>query len=140
MGMNQQENPISQFRKFQDAVMADETLQSHFNEFIESPNFDDASLIEFARQNGFSVVQQELDGVIERISDEALENVAGGVGGSESPTLVATRHMQDMNQTFNLQYLQLQQEMQSENRKFTTLSNVLKTKHDTAKATINNVR
>ncbi len=71
---------MSQFREFQDAVMADETLQSHFNELIESPNFDDASLIEFARQNGFSVVQEELDGVMERISDEALENVAGGIG------------------------------------------------------------
>ena len=54
---------MSQFREFQDAVMADETLQSHFNELIESPNFDDASLIEFARQNGFSVVQEELTGL-----------------------------------------------------------------------------
>ena len=132
---------MAQFREFQDAVMADETLQSHFNEFIESPNFDDASLIEFARQNGFSVVQQELDGVIERISDEALEDVAGGIGGNGAdPMMHGTTNMQDMNQTFNLQYLQLQQEMQGENRKFTTLSNVLKTKHDTAKATINNVR
>jgi len=131
---------MAQFREFQDAVMADETLQSHFNELIESPNFDDASLIGFARQNGFSVVQEELDGVIERISDEALENVAGGIGGSEFSTLAATRAMQEMNQKFNLQYLQLQQEMRGGNRKFTTLSNIMKTKHDTARATITNVR
>ena len=126
---------MSQFREFQDAVMADETLQSHFNELIESPNFDDASLIEFARQNGFSVVQEELDGVIKRISDEALENMAGGVGGS-NPMMIAAMEMQELNQTFNLEYM----EITGENRTFTTLSDMMKSKHDSAKATINNVR
>jgi len=131
---------MSQFRKFQDAVMADETLQSHFNELIESPNFDDASLIEFARQNGFSVAQEELDGVIKRISDEALENVAGGVGGSESSMMAASRAMQEMNQSFNLRYLYLQQEMQSENRRYTSISNTMKMKHDASKSTIQPIR
>ncbi len=42
--------------------------------------------------------------------------------------------------TFNMQYLQLQQEMQDENRKFTTLSNIMKTRHDTAKNAISNVK
>ena len=45
-----------------------------------------------------------------------------------------------MSQQFNLQYLQLQQNMQNENRKFSALSNVMKTKHDTAKSMIQNVR
>ena len=61
-------------------------------------------------------------------------------GDSGAMQLLATKEMQEMNQSFNLQYLELQQNMQNENRKFTTLSNVMKTKHDTAKATINNVR
>ena len=52
----------------------------------------------------------------------------------------ATREMQEMNQQFNLQYLNLQQDMQQENRKFTAISNVMKTKHDTAKSMIQNVR
>ena len=67
-------------------------------------------------------------------------NVASGAESSADQMLLATREMQEMNQSFNLQYLQLQQNMQQENRKFTTLSNVMKAKHDTAKNAINNVR
>jgi len=39
-----------------------------------------------------------------------------------------------------MQYLMLQQKMQSDNRRFTLLSNIMKIKHDTAKNAINNVR
>jgi hypothetical protein len=45
-----------------------------------------------------------------------------------------------MQQKFNLQYRQLQDKMQNENRQYTTISNVMKTKHDAAKSTINNIR
>jgi hypothetical protein len=48
--------------------------------------------------------------------------------------------MQEMSQNFNLQYLDLQQDMQNENRQFTLVSNIMKTKHDTAKSAINNIR
>ena len=58
----------------------------------------------------------------------------------EERLLTATRNMQEMNRSFNLQYLAVQQQIQSDNRKFTVLSNVMKTKHDTAKNAINNVR
>ena len=61
-------------------------------------------------------------------------------GSSQQGLLDQTRDMQEMMQSFNLQYLQLQEKMQNENRQFTTVSNVMKTKHDTAKASINNVR
>lgn len=61
-------------------------------------------------------------------------------GASQDQLLAATKEMQEMNQSFSLQYLQLQQKMQADNRKFTTLANVMKTKHDTAKNAINNVR
>ncbi len=61
-------------------------------------------------------------------------------GAPQDQLFAATQEMQEMNQSFNLQYLQLQQKMQGDNRKFTTLSNVMKTKHDTAKNAINNVR
>ncbi len=37
-------------------------------------------------------------------------------------------------------FLELQQQMQSENQRFTTLSNVLKARHETAKNSINNIR
>ena len=61
-------------------------------------------------------------------------------GDSNATMFMATKELQEMNQSFNLQYLNMQQEMQSENRKFTALSNVMKTKHDTAKSMIQNVR
>jgi hypothetical protein len=54
--------------------------------------------------------------------------------------MMATREMQEMNQMFNLQYLQLQQKIQGENRQFTALSNVMKTKHDTAKNALSNLK
>jgi len=44
----------------------------------------------------------------------------------------ASSNMMELSQRFNLQFLMLQQEMQMENRQFTTLSNVMKTKHSTA--------
>jgi hypothetical protein len=64
----------------------------------------------------------------------------GGVPGSQQDLLNQTKGMQEMAQSFNLQYLQLQEKMQSENRSFSTVSNVMKTKHDTAKSSISNVR
>lgn len=39
----------------------------------------------------------------------------------------------------NLQFLKLQNSMQNENRQFTIVSNIMKTKHDTVKNTISNI-
>lgn len=61
-------------------------------------------------------------------------------GDSSAVLMQETQRMQELNQSFNLQYLGLQQKMQAENRQFTTLSNIMKTKHDTAKNAISNVR
>ncbi len=56
-------------------------------------------------------------------------------------SLEANRGLNEgMNQSFNLQYLQLQQQMQNENRQFTLVSNIMKTKHDTTKNSIGNIR
>ncbi len=48
--------------------------------------------------------------------------------------------VQETDAVFNLQFLQIQQQMQQENREFTLLSNIMKTKHDTARNAIENVR
>jgi hypothetical protein len=48
--------------------------------------------------------------------------------------------MQETQMSFNLQYLQLQESMQNANREFTAVSNIMKTKHDTAKNVISNIR
>jgi len=52
----------------------------------------------------------------------------------------ATRRMQEMTMSFNLQYLALQNKISHENRQFTMVSNIMKNKHDTAKNSINNIR
>jgi hypothetical protein len=43
-------------------------------------------------------------------------------------------------QAFNLYYLQLQEQVSAENRQYTTVSNVLKARHDTVKNAIGNIR
>ena len=70
----------------------------------------------------------------------SFDATAGGGGAGIDPNITAQRQMMEMNQNFNMQYLGLQQDMQNENRKFTVLSNVMKTRHDTAKNAISNVR
>jgi hypothetical protein len=66
--------------------------------------------------------------------------VPSGQASSPGDLMEATRVMQQQAQTFNLQYLHLQEAMQRESREFTALSNVMKVKHDSAKAAIDNVR
>ena len=61
-------------------------------------------------------------------------------GDKDRGLLQAIKAMQEMEQSFNLQYLQLQKQMQDENRRYTLVSNIMKTKHDTAKNAINNIR
>jgi len=63
----------------------------------------------------------------------------GAAGDAGGDVLEATRTLQQQAQTFNLQYLQLQEAMQRESREFTSLTNVMKVKHDSAKAAINNI-
>jgi hypothetical protein len=68
-----------------------------------------------------------------------LANIATFV--DSPPDLVASaRALQEANMSYNVQYLNLQQEMQAENRAFTALSNVMKSKHETVKNAINNIR
>jgi hypothetical protein len=76
-------------------------------------------------------------------SGTAVQGASGAAGGGgavgEGDVLEATRALQQESQTFNLQYLQLQENMQRESREFTALSNVMKVKHDSAKSAINNI-
>ena len=52
----------------------------------------------------------------------------------------AVKQMQEMQMSFNLQYLMLQNKISHENRQFSMVSNIMKNKHDTAKNSINNIR
>lgn len=71
--------------------------------------------------------------------ESAREGASGGSGGQDqSPN--ANKQRTEMSTSFNLQYLNLQQQMQDENRRYTLVSNIMKNKHDTARNAINNIR
>jgi hypothetical protein len=64
---------------------------------------------------------------------------ANGAGaGAGTPTAVQAM-MQD-GQASNLQLLALQQQIQEESQRFSTVSNVMRAKFDTAKAAVSNIR
>lgn len=80
-------------------------------------------------------------GALYRALSAGIAKVAESAASQEAGTLPrAIQALQEMNMSFSLQYLMLQQKMQDENRKFTLLSNIMKTKHDTARNAIQNVR
>ena len=68
------------------------------------------------------------------------DSAPGGLAGAKGEKLDQMWQMQEQSQMFNLQYMHLQQEIQSDNRHFSTMSNLLKARHDTAKSAINNMR
>ncbi len=67
-------------------------------------------------------------------------SAGSGTTSGGGDIMEATRALQAEAQTFNLQYLQLQEAMQRESREFTALTNVMKVKHDSAHAAIQNIR
>ncbi len=69
---------------------------------------------------------------------QAARSSGGGQG--QAALLNATQQMQETQMSFNLQYLMLQNQVQNENRQFTAVSNVMKSKHDTVKNSISNIR
>ena len=75
---------------------------------------------------------------VREVSKLAAETGRNGAAGKK--LLQAIKDMTEMSQSFNIQYLDLQQQMQDENRRFALVSNIMKNKHDTAKNSINNIR
>jgi hypothetical protein len=63
---------------------------------------------------------------------------SGSPGGGDA--FDAARLLQAEGQSFNLKYLELQERMQRETREFTAVSNVMKVRHDAARAAIQNVQ
>ncbi len=67
---------------------------------------------------------------------------AGGTTGKGDAwdMLEAQKLMAAEGQKFNMAYLQMQNEMQRESREHNAVSNIMKVRHDSAKAAINNIR
>jgi hypothetical protein len=63
---------------------------------------------------------------------------AGSATGN--PEMANVEAMMQQGQISNVQLLALQQQVQQENQQFTTVSNVMRAKHDTAKAAVSNIR
>jgi len=84
---------------------------------------------------GGPVLAGALRGAASAVGSPAV--AAAASGGQD--LVEATRALQNQAQSFNLQYLQLQESLQRESREFQALSNVMKVKHDSAKAAIGNI-
>ena len=61
-------------------------------------------------------------------------------GATGNPGMTNMEAMMQQGQMSNLQLLALQEQVQQENQRFTTISNVMRAKHDTAKAAVSNIR
>ncbi len=70
-------------------------------------------------------------------ANAALGGAAGVPGGEAGGGLEASLQQ---SQEMNLYYLQVQEQVNAQNRSFTALSNVLKAEHDTVKTAIGNIR
>jgi hypothetical protein len=78
------------------------------------------------------------------VGDDVGERVVGVAAAMTGPAtgdayLDKVHVMQKESQLFNAQLLQLQEEVQAENRRFTTLSNVCRARHDAANACVKNI-
>lgn len=85
-----------------------------------------------------------LGGAVQSVGGAALASATGGAApggtaaaGAEGGGLESSLQQ---SQEMNLYYLQIQEAVNSQNRSFTALSNVLKAEHDTVKTAIGNIR
>ena len=81
------------------------------------------------------------------VSGGGASGVTGGSGtvavtgqGDQWDLLAAQKAMQDDGAKMNLAYMELQNQMQQESRAQNAVSNIMKVRHDSAKAAINNIR
>jgi hypothetical protein len=70
----------------------------------------------------------------------AIAAAAAGSAMGADPGIASVEALMQQGQASNLQLLALQQQVQQENQQFTTVSNVMRAKHDTAKAAVSNIR
>jgi uncharacterized coiled-coil DUF342 family protein len=88
----------------------------------------------------------ELDGLYAKLAQKSqqVSRLAADANKSQSGKMnelfKVIGEMQEMQMSFNLQYLMLQNKISQENRQFSMVSNIMRNKHDTAKNSINNIR
>ena len=67
-------------------------------------------------------------------------STAAAVAAGASPDMASVQAMMQAGQASSLQLFALQEQVQQENQRFSTISNVSRAKHDTAKAAVSNIR
>ena len=85
-----------------------------------------------------SAVKSVAQGALAQVAGGA--GAAGGPGGDPGSMIDANRQLMYEGAAINQAYLKLQRDMQQESQQYNTLSNVMKVRHDSAKAAINNIR
>ncbi|MFZ0715399.1 hypothetical protein [Mycobacterium sp.] len=101
-------------------------------EAIETLDGADADLLKLTE------IEQRLVALTAQVGT-LLAGFGASIAEGQAQLMAATLKMQEAQMSFNLQYLQLQNQMQNDNRQFTMVSNIMKTKHDTVKNTISNI-
>ena len=107
--------------------------------------FDDVSTAAAQLDNlhaNMMAINGKMSALYRALSDKvaSVGKLAASSGTSSSALMQATQQMQEMQMSFNLQYLQLQESMQNDSRQYTALSNVLKTRYDTMKGILANLK
>jgi hypothetical protein len=116
------------------------------NPVLSAPVTQGAQVLASFAASGAAVPRATLTGT--GVPATATSGSAGSTGeaslgassNSDSMALIdAQKAMNDQSQQFNMMYLQLQDSMQRESREYQTISNIMKVRHDSAKAAINNI-
>ena len=105
---------------------------------VAQPNWQEADAV---GQDGAVLGQRQfLDELLAAAGASVDGDDVEGFGFGAGQLAGAAQQLQETQMSFNLQYLQLQSQMQAENRSYTAVSNIMKTKHDTVKNSISNIR
>ena len=85
---------------------------------------------------------QKSEHFVNSLSDtiKEVESLVSSIKAVKSKIGAIPADLLETNKSLNLQYLKLQKKMQAENRQLTLISNIIKTKHDTFRSAIINLR
>jgi len=110
---------------------------------IEDGSVDDmmSELIAIAADAGLRFTTEEVDELfLMQVTEDAKDPYTTVELTEEELGMIAGGTSASLGDAFTLQYVRLQNKVSSENRAFTLMSNIMKTKHESAKHAINNIR
>lgn len=89
---------------------------------------------------GTGIVAAVVGGPVGAMVRAVQSRIGGAEEGASGAGLDSMWQMQDDSREFTREYLSLQQQMQTDNQQFQAISNLMKARHDTARAAISNMR